>query len=878
MSEIQRIEDGLKKLFFDEGQRIIFWNDAEREFYIELMNLQLALTDVNIIRLDQESALEVKWRIERKDPVGKYLLYTPTEEPDYEKDWLLDVRLYSRSFRADRASMILADLGLASLNLRSFIARRRKFFDNKDRLKKLQGLVTPTDNEADLDKKMLAVITKAEQPELFTILRTLFNGYMETGSTLDLAQPPTVWEEIEKFELDTSYWEVIKGAFGYAEESPTLKNLLIRLLVTDLAHQLHGEIPQSISHLVLPRSGINNAVVCLGSWRDSKSTAASYDRLSNQVAEELKLKDVLAGMELNSLLNVMTFQEAERAIIRILRDQILATADTIMPDEICTVAKQRQGGHWAIASSLPDSEVPRMAISSVYAALTGAAEYLDLRNKYRNNFAFKNAPELFRSYISDLYRFDQLYRHFCEAADEVEAQNWDVLKNIRQLIEASYFNDYMVNLALSWGKFIENPDGTGLLTHWQIDGIPNQYSFYDKFIESRLQEAENRRAFVIVSDAFRYEAAQELFHELNGKYRLEAELTSQLGVLPSYTALGIASLLPHIAISYHANGEIAVDGKSIGSIEQRSELLAGYQGLAVRAEDLIGKKKEEGRDFIRDKKVVYIYHNTIDSVGDKADTEKNTFQAVRKAIEELVTMVNFIVNSLNGNYIVITADHGFLFTHTHPTEPEKCKLEDKPVGTVKAKKRYLLGKGLPSYESVWHGRTLTTAKAEGEMEFWIPRGANRFHFVGGARFIHGGAMPQEIIVPVLTVRQIKGRGVEDTRNKPVEVHVLGAKHKITTSRHRFELIQMEPVSERVKAVTLKVAIYEEAEPVTKVETVKFDSASGNMDERKKWINLVLVDRLYDKQKRYRLVLRDAETGIEQESVDVTVDKAFSDDF
>ena len=58
-------------------------------------------------------------------------------------------------------------------------------------------------------------------------------------------------------------------------------------------------------------------------------------------------------------------------------------------------------------------------------------------------------------------------------------------------------------------------------------------------------------------------------------------------------------------------------------------------------------------------------------------------------------------------------------------------------------------------------------------------------------------------------------------------------HKITTSRHRFELIQMEPVSERVKPITLKVGIYEGERAVTNIETVTFDSASDNMDERKK---------------------------------------------
>jgi hypothetical protein len=38
---------------------------------------------------------------------------------------------------------------------------------------------------------------------------------------------------------------------------------------------------------------------------------------------------------------------------------------------------------------------------------------------------------------------------------------------------------------------------------------------------------------------------------------------------------------------------------------------------------------------------------------------------------------------------------------------------------------------------------------------------------------------------------------------------------------------MEAVSERLKQATLRVAVYEGQEPVTDVQTVKFDSASGN---------------------------------------------------
>ena len=130
----------------------------------------------------------------------------------------------------------------------------------------------------------------------------------------------------------------------------------------------------------------------------------------------------------------------------------------------------------------------------------------------------------------------------------------------------------------------------------------------------------------------------------------------------------------------------------------------------------------------------------------------------------------------------------------------------------------------------------------------------------------------------MDIKQVKGKKIEQTRSKQATVHVLGSGHKITTARHRFELIQMEAVGDRVKPITLKVAVFEGDEPVTNVETVTFDSTSGNMDDRKKWVSLVLRDRQYDKKTQYRLVLREADTGIEQQSVEVIIDRAFTDDF
>ncbi len=868
--DTRQVNDALDKLFREE--RIVFWNDPEQEFVGYLTgSLFSPVQGVQVIRLDQTGMLEAKLQIERSDPDSKFLVYSPTEEPNYDDDWLLDIRLYSRNFRADKASIVLDELGLQSHHLREHLADRRKFCDNKDRLQKLKSLVTPEDNADDLDRKMLAVVVKADQPELYNILRTLLHFYSE-AEDIDLREPVQAWDQIEKFDLAEPFWRFIKRAFGYTDESPNLENLLVRLLVTDFTQHLHGQAP-NLAHLVLPQMGRANAVVCLAQWRDSASKGSSYDRLSEYVSRRINLGEQLHHFDIDHLIDVPTFVAVETEIARNLKDRVLATADAIKVEDIRLVVTKRQSGHWALPTVPGDPSIPRKELHAVYEALVTAAEFFNLRNIHRDGFDFDDATAMYRAYEEKLYQFDQFYRHFCEHADV--CKNWNMLKPLREQIEAAYSVWYINAIALAWGKFVDG----GLLENWKLKQVSNEYEFYQKNVEPRLQEAENRRAYVIISDAFRYEAAHELTQELNGKYRFTATLSSQLSVLPSYTALGMASLLPHKKLEYDAKGNILVDGKPCASSEQRNEILASVDGVVLRADELLKMKKEEGRDAVAGKKVVYIYHDEIDSRGEKPATEGDTFEAVRKAINELGDLIRFIINSLNGNYIVVTADHGFLFTETKPDETHKSKIDHKPAGTVHDKKRYLLGRKLPDVDEAYHGHTLKSAKAEGDMEFWLPKAANLFRFSGGVtRFLHGGTMLQEVVVPVVTVRHVKGKGKQDTATKSVGVQVLGVNHRITTPKYRFLLLQTEPVSDRVKGVTLKVAIYQAHEPVTNIEKVTFDSTSENMDERTKQVVLVLEDRQYDKKTKYTLRLRDAETDIEQQSVDVIIDRAFSDDF
>ena len=144
----ERIAEAIKSLFV--ANAVVFWNDADGEFSSNLGSLDLP--GVEIIRLDQIPALKVKILIESAGKSERWLIYAPREEPDPADDWLLDLRLRSKSFRADAASILLDELGLSSLALRSHLKARAKFLKAKDRVDKLKRLTESDDVADDLDR------------------------------------------------------------------------------------------------------------------------------------------------------------------------------------------------------------------------------------------------------------------------------------------------------------------------------------------------------------------------------------------------------------------------------------------------------------------------------------------------------------------------------------------------------------------------------------------------------------------------------------------------------------------------------------------------------------------------------------------------------
>ena len=111
-----------------------------------------------------------------------------------------------------------------------------------------------------------------------------------------------------------------------------------------------------------------------------------------------------------------------------------------------------------------------------------------------------------------------------------------------------------------------------------------------------------------------------------------------------------------------------------------------------------------------------------------------------------------------------------------------------------------------------------------------------------------------------------------------DVRMADLNPKITTNRYRFELMQTEKATDRVKPATLDIAVYEDGQAITNIERVTFDSTQDNLDSWKKSVWLSLQKRSYDKKGCYHLILRNAEDGIEVQRVEVSISIAFMDDF
>ncbi|EGJ8533082.1 BREX-1 system phosphatase PglZ type A [Salmonella enterica] len=856
---------GLKAKFAEH--RIVFWHDPDKRFLEELDNLELE--NVTLLDMTDQSQLAVKKRIEIDEPEQQFLLWFPHDAPPKEFDWLLDIRLYSTEFHADFAAITLNTLGIPQLGLREHIQRRKAFFSTK-RLSALKGLVTEQENEASLDKKMVAVIAGVKTAKTEEILFSLITQYVNQQKDDDSDLENTL-AMLKRHDLEGVLWDILNQEMGYQAEHPTLENLILKLFCTDLSAQADPQKREWLEKNVLATpSGRASALAFMVTWRADRRYKEAYDYCAQQMQDALRPEDQYRLSSPYDLHECETTLSIEQTIIHALVTQLLEESTTLDREAFKKLLSERQSKYWCQT---------RQEYCAIYDALRQAERLLNLRNRHIDGFHYQDSATFWKAYCEELFRFDQAYRLFNEYALLVHSKGVMILKSLDDYIEALYSNWYLAELSRSWNKVLETENR---MQEWRIAGVPRQQNFYNEVVKPQFNNPQIKRVFVIISDALRYEVAEELGNQINTEKRFTAELRSQLGVLPSYTQLGMAALLPHDEICYQpGSGDIVyADGLSTSGTPNRDTILKKYKGMAVKSDDLLKWKNQQGRDLIRDYEVVYIWHNTIDAMGDSASTEEKTFEACRNAVVELKDLVTRVINRLHGTRIIVTADHGFLFQQQPLSGQDKTTLQIKPDNTIKNHKRFIIGHQLPADDFCWKGKVADTAGVSDNSEFLIPKGIQRFHFSGGARFVHGGAMLQEVCVPVLQVKALQKTAAEkQPQRRPVDIVKHHPLIKLVNNIDKVSLLQTHPVGELYEPRTLNIFIVDNANNVVSgKERICFDSDNNTMEKRVRDVTLKLIGANFNRRNEYWLILEDAQTETGYQKYPVIIDLAFQDDF
>ncbi len=856
---------GLKAKFAEH--RIVFWHDPDKRFLEELDNLELE--NVTLLDMTDQSQLAVKKRIEIDEPEQQFLLWFPHDAPPKEFDWLLDIRLYSTEFHADFAAITLNTLGIPQLGLREHIQRRKAFFSTK-RLSALKGLVTEQENEASLDKKMVAVIVGVKTAKTEEILFSLITQYVNQQKDDDSDLENTL-AMLKRHDLEGVLWDILNQEMGYQAEHPTLENLILKLFCTDLSAQADPQKREWLEKNVLATpSGRASALAFMVTWRADRRYKEAYDYCAQQMQDALRPEDQYRLSSPYDLHECETTLSIEQTIIHALVTQLLEESTTLDREAFKKLLSERQSKYWCQT---------RQEYCAIYDALRQAERLLNLRNRHIDGFHYQDSATFWKAYCEELFRFDQAYRLFNEYALLVHSKGAMILKSLDDYIEALYSNWYLAELSRSWNKVLETENR---MQEWRIAGVPRQQNFYNEVVKPQFNNPQIKRVFVIISDALRYEVAEELGNQINTEKRFTAELRSQLGVLPSYTQLGMAALLPHDEICYQpGSGDIVyADGLSTSGTPNRDTILKKYKGMAVKSDDLLKWKNQQGRDLIRDYEVVYIWHNTIDAMGDSASTEEKTFEACRNAVVELKDLVTRVINRLHGTRIIVTADHGFLFQQQPLSGQDKTTLQIKPDNTIKNHKRFIIGHQLPADDFCWKGKVADTAGVSDNSEFLIPKGIQRFHFSGGARFVHGGAMLQEVCVPVLQVKALQKTAAEkQPQRRPVDIVKHHPLIKLVNNIDKVSLLQTHPVGELYEPRTLNIFIVDNANNVVSgKERICFDSDNNTMEKRVRDVTLKLIGANFNRRNEYWLILEDAQTETGYQKYPVIIDLAFQDDF
>lgn len=840
---LELLKDTLNGAFSRDTERkrtrkIIFWYDPKQD-YADFVN-ELELDNTEIIKYDNNS-FWIRYHIEKEELNKNIIIYLPFERKKGIDNDLLDLETANSDllFNPDSTTMRLKNLGLTE-DCRNIINKYAKFFGNKKRENEFKNFDIEEKNNDNIDLIITAVLLNIKSINEDEILKEILKCYYEDQKR---------YEELFKFGSEEFILSLFNNTFGTSiSSSEELPEVYKSLIFTYFATTLKDIKKVSRYSKYLLTDKATNVSVFINNLMRDKITKECFEKLSKEVGKEFGIDELLNSMDIEDYILSDAFESIDKYIIKYVVDKLF--------DGI---------GEYNIYKNYIDTRENKYwfeKLSNEYNLLKVAIAFFRKINRVEDSIKIVDIDRFAKDYADNFSEVDTLYRKVYFFFDNIE--NRDLFISLKNKIENIYVNNFMSELSIKWSDMVEN------MSRYDSNRMISQKNFYKEFIKPFNDKKD--RIIVIISDAFRYECAKELNEKLK-QFASKSDITYIQGLVPSYTKLGMAALLPNKELSrVKDSDDILVDGQVSSSIKDREILLQkeNPDSIAIKYDDLYEMTKLEWKKLFSGKKVVYIYHDTIDNAGEHNENE--VFVACDKAINELERLVKDLHTTFSGINAFITADHGFFYKRGKIESYEKT---DKTTNSTKQKTRYSYSDSIVDEEGIL-SISLDYLFGENSGYVNIPKGNIIFARQGtGINYVHGGILPQEIIIPVIDFKST--RTTEES--KKVGITYSGLSTKITNAITYLEFLQDSNVDENNKPCRYLLHFEDkEGNRISDECTIIANYENTEVKDRFFREKFVFKNIKYDKNEPYYLVIIDEETGIIKDKIKFYIDIVIANNF
>lgn len=799
MEIIQTLKEKIEQEKYNKGRAIIFWYDPDQQITIEELEESLRNEDVLVHQLTQNNFLKLKIEIEINNPDKSYLLYAPFSRPTDQENYLLDILLYSAEFKADQVAVLAEQLFIKDHILRPYIDTYSLFFRAKDRREKLKKVLPKDADQRQLDMAILAVLTNTPSVDFSHIVKNILVQGLDEGLNES-------YKKIQQYFSLEVLWRLIQQNYGIIVED---KDKQLQYLMTSLLYQ-HFKRDALVTIEGLDdeyTSTLPNACgLFIDDWmRGQEKETVILEEYIKDMEARLELRYHLQGADSETIDKVTTFPVIDILLMEKVNEELQYKVSNL--EQWQHRIQLRLKGYWGKKEKL----------NGLYNVLLEAVRLTEFKTFVKK---YNSEEDLYHQYAERLYLIDQAYRRLMETYTKL--QNREMVESLVQYLTNWYENIYLLKIAEESNRFIMNKESSK---------VPQQRDFFESKIQPIL-EKESTKVFVIISDALRYEAGEELSRRLNKRVNGESKVSSLFSSLPSYTQLGMASLLPNKELTIR-DKIVYADEKPTSGLSNREKCLQDKYGESAtyHLDELLDLKYKDAEEKLRGKRLIYLYHDVIDAMGDARKSERETYDAVRKAINALELAVDRL-SKLQAKRIFITSDHGFLFQVSKVEADSKAPAVTGDI--LDNNRRFYIGKSLSVPEGAM--KLDSTQTPLQDVEVVIAKGLNRFIKGGGLQFIHGGAMPQETVVPVIEYRRTE-------KAKVVDVSVAVLDKNITNYRVPVSFYQEESISSEFIPRKLKMAFYKNGERISNEILITFDLI-GDTQKRNRALEFTLIEKYY----------------------------------